>query len=334
MTTYPASSALPRVEPVQLTVCLRPDDMVVALRADALAGLIATPKTLSPKWLYDDRGCELFDRITNLPEYYPTRTERAILASHAGAIVEAAGADTLIELGSGTSEKTRLLLDAMAEAGTLGRFVPFDVAEPTLSAAASAIALEYPGVGIEGVVGDFERHLSELPTGGRRLLAFLGGTIGNLHPPARAAFLCELATLMGPDDTLLLGTDLVKDRQRLVAAYDDSEGVTAAFNKNVLAVLNRELGAGFDLDLFDHVALFDERQERMEMRLRSQEPQVVPIEGLGINIAFEQGEDLLTEISTKFRPEGVTQELRAAGLEAIGWWTDPAGDFALSLSRR
>ncbi|HVM26316.1 MAG TPA: L-histidine N(alpha)-methyltransferase, partial [Mycobacteriales bacterium] len=248
---------------------LAPDSLRRALEADVRAGLTATPKTLPPKWFYDARGSELFDQITRLPEYYPTRCEREVLAARAADIAEFTRADTLVELGSGTSEKTRLLLDALRDAGTLRRFVPFDVDETVLTSAGRAVAAEYPGVAVHAVVGDFERHLGTLPAGGRRLVAFLGGTIGNLPPVERASFLASLAATLGPEDFLLLGTDLVKDPERLVRAYDDSAGVTAAFNRNVLHVLRRELGADVDPDAFEHVALWDARQEWIEMRLRA-----------------------------------------------------------------
>ncbi|HET9444022.1 MAG TPA: L-histidine N(alpha)-methyltransferase [Acidimicrobiales bacterium] len=313
---------------------LEAGSVAAALRDDARAGLTGRPKDLPPKWLYDDRGCEFFDEITRLPEYYQTRTERSLLLARAPDIARLTGADTLVELGSGTSDKTRALLDALAAAGTLRRFAPFDVAEATLRAAAEAIAAEYPGIAVEAVVGDFEHHLHLLPGGGRRLIAFLGGTIGNLHPPERAKLLGRLAQGMAPGDRFLLGVDLVKDRDRLVAAYDDAAGVTAAFNRNVLAVLNRELGARFDLDAFDHVARFDDEEENIEMWLRSRRRQVVPVAALGIEVTFEEGEEMRTEISAKFRPEGLRAELEAAGLAPVRWWTDPAGDFGLSLSRR
>jgi len=317
-----------------IAVHLEPDDDVIDLRADVREGLARELKELPPRWLYDARGCELFEEITRLPEYYPTRTERAILAEAAPGIAELSAADTLVELGSGTSEKTRLLLDALRDAGTLQRFVGFDVAESTLREAAEAIVEEYPGIAVAGVVGDFHRHLPNLPSGGRRLIAFLGGTIGNLQPAARADLLDTLAALMARGDTLLLGTDLVKDRGRLIAAYDDAAGVTAAFNKNVLAALNDKLGADFRLDRFEHVATYDDENDHIEMRLRSQGEQVVRIDDLDLEVSFADGEDLRTEISTKFRPETVRAELIAAGLEPLGWWTDPAGDFALSLAVR
>ncbi len=312
---------------------LGPTSSREALRADVLAGLTATPKTLPPKWFYDARGSALFDQITRLPEYYPTRAERAILQQVAPAIALASGADTLIELGSGTSEKTRLLLDALREAGTLRRFVPFDVDPTVLREAGAAVVAEYPGVDVHAVAGDFEAHLALLPGGGRRLVAFLGSTIGNLDPAARAAFLASVRGALGPDDALLLGTDLVKEPARLVAAYDDAAGVTADFNRNVLRVVNRELAADFDPSAFDHVARWDPAREWMEMRLRSVRAQTVTVADLGLVATFDAGEELRTEISAKFRREGVAGELAAAGLELTAWWTDPAGDFGLSLAR-
>jgi L-histidine N-alpha-methyltransferase len=270
-----------------VSVHLPPDAMATALRSEVAAGLTAEPKELSPKWLYDDRGCELFDQITRLPEYYPTRTERSILADRASEIVSISGADTVVELGSGTSDKTRLLLDAFAESGQLERFVAFDVAEPTLRDAVAKLAVDYAGVEVLGVVGDFNEHLDAIPDGGRRMVVFLGGTIGNLHPPQRAHFLASLAAAMAPGDTLLLGTDLVKERDRLVAAYDDGAGVTAAFNKNLLDVLNRELDGDFDPEQFDHVARFDEDGSFIEMRLRSRTDQRVVLGALDLQVDFE-----------------------------------------------
>ncbi len=319
---------------VRVDVHLGPDDLAAALRADALRGLTASPKVLPPKWFYDEEGCRLFDEITRLPEYYPTRAERTILAARAGDIAERTGADTLVELGSGTSEKTRLLLDALGAKGTLRRFVPFDVSEPTLRDAAGAIELEYPGVDVHAVVGDFEHHLELLPGGGVRLVAFLGSTIGNLEPDARIRFFQAIAAGLGPDDAFLLGTDLVKDVARLKAAYDDSAGVTAAFNRNVLTVLNRELECDFVPQRFAHVARWNPEEEWIEMRLRSEMAQSVHAAELDLDVQFATGEEMRTEISAKFRPAGVEPELAAAGLRLTEWWTDPAGDFALSLSTR
>jgi L-histidine N-alpha-methyltransferase len=255
-----------RAPSLHLDVHLTAEDLAQALRADARAGLDTRPRELPPKWFYDERGSRLFDEITRLPEYYPTRREREILLAHARDIAQRTGAATLVELGSGTSEKTRLLLNALQELGTLERFAPFDVSEPTLRTAAAAIAEEYPGLQVHAVVGDFERHLAFLPRGGRRLVAFLGGTVGNLKPDARARFLRRLARQLGPGDSVLLGTDLVKDIPRLEAAYNDRQGVTAAFNRNVLSVLNRALGADFVLEQFEHVARYDARQGWIEMR--------------------------------------------------------------------
>ncbi|MGH9024977.1 MAG: L-histidine N(alpha)-methyltransferase [Acidimicrobiia bacterium] len=319
--------------PVRVEVHLGPEDMETALRTDARAGLTAAPKELPPKWFYDARGSDLFDEITRLPEYYPTRTERAILIER-GPEIASCGADTLVELGSGTSEKTRLLLAALADAGTLRRFTPFDVSESTLRAAADAIAGELPGLEVHAVVGDFERHLDRLPGGGTRLIAFLGGTIGNLPPARRVEFFGELAAGMAAGDLLLLGTDLVKHAGRLEAAYDDLDGVTAEFNRNVLHVLNRELGADFAPDRFGHVARWDPYAEWVEMRLRSHGEQQIRVAALDLDVAFADGEEMRTEISAKFRREGIERELAAAGLELTEWWTDPENNFALSLSRR
>jgi L-histidine Nalpha-methyltransferase len=324
------TASAPTGAPVRVERHLDPGSLRASLEDDVRAGLTATPKALPPKYFYDARGSELFDRITRLPEYYPTRREREILEEQASAIAEATGADTLIELGSGTSEKTRLLLDALRANGTLRRFVPFDVDETVLARAGSAVAQEYPGVEVHAVVGDFERHLGLLPRGGRRLVAFLGGTIGNLPPAERARFLAAVAGTLGPEDRLLLGTDLVKDPVRLVQAYDDSAGVTAAFNRNVLHVLRRELGADVDPDAFDHVALWDAENEWVEMRLRARSAQTLRV--LDLQVELAEGEEVRTEISAKFRRERVADELAAAGLRLQHWWTDARGDFALSLS--
>lgn len=305
-----------------------------ALRRDVLDGLTQTPKTLPPKWFYDSVGSDLFDQITRLPEYYPTRTEAQILRTRSAEIAEASGADTLVELGSGTSEKTRMLLDALRDNGTLRRFIPFDVDAGVLNAAGAAIQQEYPGVEVDAVCGDFEEHLGEIPRVGRRMVAFLGSTIGNLTPRPRAQFLAALAQTMRPGDSLLLGTDLVKDPERLVRAYDDSAGVTARFNRNVLAVVNRELDADFDLEAFDHVARFNVAEERIEMWLRARGAQRVHVRDLDLTVDFADGEEMLTEVSCKFRPDGVAAELAAAGLRRTHWWTDPAGDFGLSLSTK
>ncbi|MEE9416901.1 MAG: L-histidine N(alpha)-methyltransferase [Acidimicrobiales bacterium] len=317
----------------QIDVHLEADAWAPQLRADVLAGLTASPKTLPPKWFYDDAGSDLFDQITRLPEYYPTEAEREILVSRAGEIARLSGADTVIELGSGTSDKTRALLDAFTSTGQLQRFVPFDVSEQTLIDAAKFIGEDYPGLVIHAVVGDFERHLNYLPTGGKRMIVFLGGTIGNFTPSERLEFLRSLVATMAPGDSFLLGTDLVKDHDRLVTAYDDSEGVTAEFNKNVLKVINRNLDADFDLSTFDHVALFNTEQEWIEMRLRSRIDQLVHIGALDLEVPFVAGEEIRTEISAKFTADRVRNELGMVGLELTNWWTDSDGDFGVSLSR-
>ena len=311
---------------------LAADSAYEALCRDVRDGLQALPKTLPPKWFYDSVGSDLFDQITRLPEYYPTRAEAEILRARSAEIASVTHADTLVELGSGTSEKTRILLNALRHGGTLRRFVPFDVDASILSAASTAIQCEYPGVEIAAVCGDFEEHLSEIPGGGRRLFAFLGSTIGNLNRGPRAEFLAALASVLRPGDSLLLGTDLVKDVGRLVAAYDDSAGVTAQFNRNVLEVVNRELDADFDAEAFLHVARWNSDEERMEMSLRAERTQRVHIAALDLTVDFAAGEELHTEVSCKFRPDGVTAELAKAGLRCTRWWTDAAGDFGLSLS--
>ena len=317
-----------------LSLCnhLAADSAYQALRRDVLDGLAASPKSLPPKWFYDSVGSDLFDQITRLPEYYPTRAEAEILRARSAEIASVAGADTLVELGSGTSEKTRTLLRALDDGGTLRRFVPFDVDASMLSAAATAIQREYPDIEIAAVCGDFEEHLSEIPDGGRRLFVFLGSTIGNLTVDPRAEFLAALASVMRPGDSLLLGTDLVKDTGRLVAAYDDAAGVTAQFNRNVLAVINRELDADFDVDAYRHVARWNADDERMEMWLRAESAQRVRIAALDLTVEFAAGEEILTEVSCKFRADAVADELARAGLRPTRWWTDNAGDFGLSLA--
>jgi L-histidine N-alpha-methyltransferase len=305
------------------------------LADDVLDGLTRPFKELPPKHFYDERGCALFDRITKLPEYYPTRAEREILETHAERIVAETGAAELLELGSGTAAKTRVLLDAMAAAGRLRRYVPLDVAESVVRTSAEALVQEYPGLQVHGVIGDFERHLDRLPPpvpGQPRLVALLGGTIGNFPPGSRRRLLREIATLLGPEDRLLLGTDLVKDPAVLEAAYDDAAGVTAEFNRNMLRVLNRELDADFPLDGFAHVAFFDRRHEWIEMRLRALEPCSVLVRALGLQVQLEAGEEIRTEISAKFTRARIVEDYAAAGLRLAGWHTDAMARFALSLA--
>ena len=304
-----------------------------ALREDVAQGLTNQPKELPPKWFYDDRGSELFDQITRLPDYYPTRREREILEREVDVIAERSGADTVVELGSGTSEKTRIVLDALAATGWLRRYVPFDNSEATLRTAAAELAEAYEGLAVHGVVGDFEHHLSYIPGGGCRLMMLLGGTIGNFPPAARKDFLAAVADAMSPGDTFLLGFDLVKEHDRLIAAYDDPDGVTAEFNRNVLSVINRRLDADFDLDQFEHEARFDSDEEWIEMWLRSCRPQRVTIGGLDMTVDFDRDERMRTEISAKFRPENIGPELASVGLAMERLWTDAREDYALTLSR-
>ncbi|MBM7788405.1 L-histidine N(alpha)-methyltransferase [Tenggerimyces flavus] len=311
---------------------LTDSDLAAALARDVRAGLPSTPKELPPKYFYDARGSELFEEITRLPEYYPTRAERSILEARSAEIAKVSGADTLVELGSGSSSKTRLLLDGMRATGTLKRYIPVDVSDSALLDAVGLLAEEYPSIELHGVVADFEHHLEQLPQEGTRLLAFLGGTIGNLAPAERAAFLASVREQLSPSDSFLLGTDLVKPRERLVAAYDDAAGVTAEFNRNVLHVINRELSADFDVSAFAHVAVWDESAEWIEMRLRTSTAQSVRIAALDLEVSFAAGEEMRTEISAKFRREGVEAELAAAGFALTSWWTDAPGDFALSLA--
>ncbi|MFF6981607.1 L-histidine N(alpha)-methyltransferase [Streptomyces sp. NPDC008343] len=317
------------MSPFLLTRTLPEDATDAALRADVLKGLTSTPRTLPPKWFYDAQGSELFEKITELPEYYPTRAEREILVDRAGEIAAAIGARTLVELGSGSSEKTRYLIDALTGLHT---YVPVDVSESALTLAGHALIEERPELNVHALIADFTGGLTLPDTPGPRLVAFLGGTIGNLLPAERAAFLASARSLLSPGDALLLGTDLVKDERVLVEAYDDAAGVTAAFNKNVLAVIDRELGADFDPAAFEHVAVWDADHEWIEMRLRSRTAQTVKVPALGLAVDFAAGEDMRTEVSAKFRKEGVRAELSAAGLELAHWWTDGQGRFALSLS--
>jgi L-histidine N-alpha-methyltransferase len=318
---------------LDLDVHRSPDDMTSALREDVREGLCATRKWLPSKWFYDARGSDLFEEITALPEYYPTRAEREVLAREAAEIARVTGAHTLVELGSGSSEKTRVLLDALSANGTLRTFVPLDVSESALAEAAEAITGEYPHLTVRGVVGDFTEHLGLLPGERPRVVAFLGGTIGNFLPADRVKFLRSVRDVLAAGEWLLLGTDLVKDPATLVRAYDDAAGVTAAFNRNVLHVVNARLGADFDPDRFDHESYWDARSEWIEMRLRASAEMTVRIPGAGLEVHFEEGEFLRTEISAKFRPAGIAAELTEAGFTVERWWTDEERRFGVSLAR-
>jgi L-histidine N-alpha-methyltransferase len=320
--------------PASNRVQARPDRYLAALRADVLAGLTTTPKTLPPKYFYDERGSALFDEITRLPEYYPTRAETSILNAHTPEIASLSRCESLVELGSGTSAKTGLLLRAMLDENTLREFVPLDVDPAVLAEATEALAARYPRLRLAPFVGDFEHDLGAIPRTGRRMIAFLGSTIGNLDPPARAKLLGEVSAALRPGDTFLLGTDLVKDTGRLIRAYNDAAGVTAEFNRNVLRVINRELSADFDVDEFEHVAIWDAENQWIEMRLRSSRAQTVRVADLDLTVSFAPGEEMRTEISAKFRPEQVEAELKAAQLHTARFWTDPNGDFGLTLAER
>jgi L-histidine N-alpha-methyltransferase len=305
-----------------------------SLAEDVLDGLTRPFKELPPKHFYDARGADLFDQICDLPEYYPTRAEREILEDSAEEIASLTGAVELVELGSGTAAKTRVLLDAMDAAGSLDRYVPVDVTEQMVRDCAQELTREYPGLRVHGVIGDLERHLDRVPpAAGPRIVAFLGGTIGNFPPGSRRRVLRQIGRLLGAEDFLLMGTDLVKDPEVLEAAYDDAQGVTAEFNLNVLRVLNRELQADFDPENFEHVALFDRRNEWIEMRLRARREHTTFVRDLDLPVHFDAGEELRTEISAKFTPERLEGDLAAAGLELVRWLTDAEGLFALTLSR-
>jgi L-histidine N-alpha-methyltransferase len=319
---------------VTVDVRLPPGGPLSGMAADVRAGLTRPFKELSPRYFYDERGSQLFEDITACPEYYPTRCERAILETESAGIVAAAGEPaTLIELGSGSAAKTRVLLDAMRDAGCLGAYAPVDISEEITRSTADAIAEEY-GIEVHGLVCDFELDLERVPLEGPRVIALLGGTIGNFAPAQRASFLRRIANLLGPEDHFLLGTDLVKDRAPLEAAYNDAAGVTAEFNKNVLAVLNERLGANFDLDAFEHVAFWDDENLWVDIRLRSLRRQVIEIEALDMHVAFDRGEEMRTEISTKYARPGLEGIYHEAGLELSGWFTDPQDMFGLSLARR
>ena len=303
-----------------------------SLADDVREGLSRERKELSPKYLYDTRGSELFDRITTLPEYYPTRCERAILNRRSPEIVRITGARELVELGSGTASKTRALLYALAGAGKLERYVPVDVSANMVERCAEELVELFPGLTVEGVIGDFERHLQHVPDGEDRIVAFLGGTLGNFYPQARARFLAAARELMGDSGWFLLGTDLAKDVEVLEAAYNDGEGVTAEFNRNVLHVINNELDADFDPDAFEHVAVFDPEASWIEMRLRARFAHSVRIPAASLEVGFDEGEDIRTEISTKFTLDALAQELSAAGMAIEAFFTDPAGLFGLTLA--
>jgi L-histidine Nalpha-methyltransferase len=318
---------------IAIEVHLAEGGALAGMAEDVREGLSCPFKELPPKYFYDERGSELFERITALDEYYPTRAERAILEQRAAEIVDAANPSTLIELGSGAAAKTRSLLDAMHAAGSLETYVPVDISEEITRRAAIELVREYDGLWVHGVVCDYETHLERIPREEGGLIAFLGGTIGNFRPAPRRSFLARIATLMYPGDRFLLGTDLVKEREVLELAYNDPAGVTAEFNKNVLHVLNRELEANFDPDQFEHVAFWDADNEWIDIRLRSLAEQFIDLKALDMRTHFARNEEMRTEISTKFTRERLEATYADAGLELVEWWTDPDELYALSLAR-
>jgi L-histidine N-alpha-methyltransferase len=312
---------------------LDPFVYLAMLCRDVRAGLTSTPRTLPSKYSYDAFGSELFDEITRLPDYYSTRAETAILAQHADAIAEISGARTLVELGSSTSAKTRLLLTALTTDRPFERFVPVSVDPVVLVAAAATIRWGYPSVEVQPVIGDLEGQLDLLPAYPPRMIVVLGSTIGHLEPVARTRFLGRVRAAMRPGDTFLVSIDMVKDPSRLLRAYDDAAGVTAAFNRNVLTVVNRELDADFDEASFDHVVLWNAEREWVEMHLLSLRDQVVTVGALRLRVGLEGGDLIRTEISARFRTADIEEELALAGFNIVQTWIDPDGDFALSLAR-
>jgi L-histidine N-alpha-methyltransferase len=320
-------------EAVRIDVALKPQRPEEELR-EIRERLLRKPREIAPRYFYDDRGSALFESICELPEYYQTRTERLILDAAAGDVVAATGADTLVELGSGSSTKTRVLLDAMEHAGALRLYVPFDVSEGIVRRTAQELVSEYEGLQVHGIIGDFMRDLGRIPEGGRRLVIFLGGTIGNFEPRRAESFLRKIAAHMEPGEHLFLGTDLIKDPTRLEAAYNDSCGTTAEFNRNALRVLNRLLGADFEAERFEHHAVYNRERHRIEMWLRSEEEQRVRLPKIDLTITVARGEEILTEISTKYDRAKVEELLDAGGFELMRWYTDPENLFALSLARR
>ncbi|MFQ5915170.1 MAG: L-histidine N(alpha)-methyltransferase [Nitrospinota bacterium] len=317
---------------VVIDVLERPD--MEEKRAEIRLGLLRRPREISSKFFYDDRGSALFERICDLPEYYPTRTERALLARFAERIVSVSRADVLVELGSGSSSKTSLLLDAMARARRLSLYVPLDVNESAVQQVAADLTARYGGLRVRGLIGDFMKHLGHIPDGGRRLVIFLGGTIGNLRPHEATALLSQVAARMSAGEFFLLGTDLIKDVDRLEAAYNDAQGVTAEFNKNVLSVLNRLVDADFDPDAFEHRSFYNRERNWIEMRLRSTRDQVVRLPGVGMEIAFDRGEEILTEISAKYDRDRVEDLLKKCGFQMVDWLTDPENPFALTIAKK
>ena len=305
-----------------------------ALARDVNVGLRMRPKSIPPKHFYDAHGSLLFEKICDTSEYYPTRTEQSLLERNGQAIVTTTNPTCIVELGSGSARKVSTILGAVEQTGARCTYVPFDVSRSIVEASSSALVARFPWLSIHAIVGDFDKHLEALPRRGPTLFMFLGGTIGNFTPEEASAFLKQLAAHMQPEDHFLLGTDLVKDSDVLNRAYNDADGVTAAFNKNVLRVINHKLKGCFDLDSFEHIAYFDPDKAQIEMYLESLERQTVRIEGLEMDVEFAAGERILTEISRKFTKDGVRRMLKTAGLELTSWFEPLDGYFGLSLATR
>lgn len=315
-----------------IQVHIGPSELRAQLREDAIVGLCQTPKSLPPKWFYDGVGSDLFEQITMLPEYYQTRTEWGILQAAADEIADRSNPERLVELGSGSAKKTDCLLAALGNQARFSSYVAFDVCLEAVVASLDRLSGHHPGVQLAGIVGDFDHHLKTLAHPARQLVAFLGGTIGNMTPLAREDFFDRLRSTLSVGDHLLVGADLVKERHRLEAAYNDPSGVTAAFNLNLLAVLNTALDGDFDQRRFAHHARWVPESAWIEMSLRSLADQTISLKAIGRQIHFEAGESLQTEISAKFTPEDLIEELEESGFQFAQTWTDPSRDFALILA--
>ncbi|MDX1509726.1 MAG: L-histidine N(alpha)-methyltransferase [Nitriliruptorales bacterium] len=318
---------------IRLTELTRPRRLAEEMADDVREGLTGIPRTLPPKYFYDAVGSALFEQITRLDEYYPTRTEAAILADHAASFVADISPWEIIELGSGSSTKTAMLLDALAAVGGR-RYVPLDVSPTALEAAARALQRTHPWLSVEPHVGDFHDDVPQIERHGPRLLVFLGSTVGNLDWPQRQVFFKSISGALQAEDGFLLGVDLVKDPRRLVAAYDDAAGVTAAFNRNVLANIGSVLGTDLHPDSFAHEAIWNAVDERIEMWLRASEPLTLSFPSIPLEVPLAAGEGIRTELSCKFRREGLATELADAGLHIDRWETDPDNQFAVAMVRR
>jgi len=329
-----ASSIEKKPRSIRIDEYLEDSGALPSLADDVRRGLTATSKSLPPKYFYDERGSRLFEQICGTPEYYLTRTEKALLESVAQRIIARVRPRDLVELGPGSADKARVLLDAMQRAGSLGRYIPVDVSPEIVQSSARALTQAYPGLRVQAVIGDFLQHLDKIPGGERRLVIFLGSTIGNLEHGPAVAFLRHLAEALEPGDAFLLGTDLVKSPEMLEAAYNDSQGLTRDFNRNILRVINRHLHADFQPERFRHVAFFNAQRQRVESYLESEVEQDVSIDALDLRLRFRKGERIHTEYSQKYTRDSVEELLRDGGMELLDWLTDPKGWFGLALAQR